>query len=129
MKNPLFLTLAEVVEIQKDQIKRYGGDPGVRDIRLLESAVFQAQASFGEQWLHKDIFEMAAAYAYHICQNHPFVDANKRTALAAALMFLELNGISLLDPKGQLADAMFKVAKGELTKTQLTNIFQQLPNE
>ncbi len=82
MPEPCFLTLAEVIEIHVDQIKRYGGRQGIRDFGLLESALAQPEASFGGEWLHRDVYEMAAAYAYHICQNHPFIDGNKRTALA-----------------------------------------------
>jgi death-on-curing protein len=127
VKEPFFLTLAEIVEIHKNQIELYGGDLGVREIRLLESAASQPEASFGGEWLHKDLFEMAAGYAYHICQNHPFVDGNKRAALASALVFLELNGISILDPKGLLLDAMLKTAKGTLSKAELAEIFRVLP--
>ncbi len=93
MKEPLFLTLAEVIEIHNDQIKRYGGSAAIRNIGLLQSAIAQPPASFSGQWLHGDIFMMAAAYAFHICGNHPFIDGNKRTALASALVFLRLNGI------------------------------------
>jgi death-on-curing family protein len=75
---------------------------GLRDLALPESALAQPEASFAGEWLHGDHYEMAAAYAYHLCQNHPFIDGNKRTALAAALVFLELNGITILDPRGRL---------------------------
>ena len=74
MTVPLFLTLAEVIEIHTDQIQRYGGQAGLRDLALLESAIAQPEASFAEEWLHADRYEMAAAYAYHLCQNHPFID-------------------------------------------------------
>ncbi len=74
-----FLTLDEVIEIHRDMIERYGGSFGIRDEGLLESAVAMPQAGFGEQYLHADVFEMAAAYLFHIVRNHPFVDGNKRT--------------------------------------------------
>jgi glutathione S-transferase len=70
----LFLTLAEAIEIHSDQIHRYGGQAGLRDLALLESVLAQPEASFAGKWLHGDQYEMAAAYAYHLCQNHPFVD-------------------------------------------------------
>ncbi len=114
MKSISFLTLAEVVEIHADQITRYGGSDGVRDINLLSSAVAVPYASFSGSFLHADVYEMAAAYAFHICQNHPFVDGNKRTALASALVFLELNDISILDPAGKLYHAMISIASGKL---------------
>jgi len=120
------LTLAEVVEIHADQIKRYGGSDGVRDMTLLSSAVAMPYASFSGSFLHTDIYEMAAAYAFHICRNHPFIDGNKRTALASALIFLELNGISLLDNEGKLYDAMMSLASGHLNKAEIAKILREL---
>jgi death on curing protein len=125
----LFLTLAEVIQIHADQIHRYGGQAGVRDLGLLESALAQPEASFAGAWLHKDRYEMAAAYAYHLCQNHPVIDGNKRTALAAALVFLELNEISILDPRGRLKNAMFGIASGKMSKTDLAKLLRKLPRE
>lgn len=127
MAEPLFLTLAEVIEIHADQIHRYGGQAGLRDLGLLQSALAQPEASFGGAWLHRTLYEMAAAYAYHLCQNHPFVDGNKRTALAPALVFLELNGISLLDPRGRLKSAMFRIASGKMKKEKFATLLQKLP--
>jgi death-on-curing protein len=126
MKKTAFLTLAEVVEVHADQIQRYGGPDGVRDISLLSSAVAMPYASFSGSFLHKDIFEMAAAYAFHISQNHPFVDGNKRTALASALVFLELNGLSISDPGEKLYQAMISMAAGELGKEEFSAILRSL---
>ena len=126
MKSPIFLTLAEVIDIHNNQIELYGGQNGVRNFGLLQSALAQPEASFADQWLHDDIFLMAAAYAFHICQNHPFFDGNKRTALASALVFLELNNISLDDPQGKLLEAMLNMAKGTLSKQQLAQILKRL---
>jgi death-on-curing protein len=123
----LFLTLAEVVEIHADQIHRYGGQVGIRDLALLESALVQPEASFGGEWLHTDHFEMAAAYSYHLCQNHHFIDGNKRTALAAALVFLELNGVSILDPRGRLKSAMLRIAAGKMSKADFAKLLRKLP--
>ncbi len=126
MKEPSFLTLAEVLEIHRDQIKRYGGGAGLRDIRLLEAAIAVPQASFEGKFLHSSLFKMAAAYAYHISENQPFVDGNKRTALAAALIFLKLNGVSANDPEGKLYDVMMKVANKQIDKEGLAKIFKNL---
>ena len=126
MAIPAFLTLAEAIEVHTDQIHRYGGQRGVRDLGLLESALAQPEASFGGEWLHRNLFEMAAAYAYHLCQNHPFFDGNKRAALACALVFLELNGVPITDPKGLLKDAMLQVASSKMTKTELASLFRKL---
>jgi death on curing protein len=88
---PHFLTLDEVIAIQADQVERYGGSPGVRDLELLKSAIGMAEAGFGDQYLHSDLHEMAAAYLFHIIQNHPFTDGNKRVGAMAAFTFLKLN--------------------------------------
>ena len=73
---PLFLSLEEVLEIHRQQIERYGGASGVRDLALLESAITQPQAKYSNEFLHSSIPAMAAAYLFHICRNHPFVDGN-----------------------------------------------------
>lgn len=121
-----FLTLAEVIEIHKDQIERYGGHPGLRDYDLLCSAVAMPEASFGGTYLHTDIFEMAAAYVLHICQNHPFIDGNKRTGLACGLVFLEMNGKTILDDEGILYDNVMAVASGKMEKAEIAKIFRDL---
>jgi death-on-curing protein len=72
---------------------------------------------------------MAAAYAFHLCQNHPFVDGNKRTALACALVFLELNGISIEDPEGRLYEALMDIASGAMEKLGLADLLRALPQE
>jgi death-on-curing family protein len=84
---PLFLDLDHVLRIHRSLIEAYGGIEGVRDIGLLHSAIAMPQASFGGEFLHKDFFEMAAAYLYHITQNHAFLDGNKRTGAATAIVF------------------------------------------
>ncbi len=126
MKKIKFLTLAEVNEIHSDQIKHYGGRAGIRDINLLSSAIAMPYASFSGDFLHKDIYEMAAAYALHICQNHPFIDGNKRIALASALVFPELNGISISDPEDKLYESMMNIASGKMTKEDFAEILRTL---
>ncbi len=123
------MTLADVIEIHKNQISLYGGEYGTRDMRLLESALAQPEASFDGEWLHADLFEMASAYAFHICMNHPFVDGNKRAALVVALTFLEINGISILDPKKRLLTAMLQMADGHVAKKDFANLLKSLPTE
>ena len=85
---PEFLTVEDVLQIHDEQLSAYGGATGIRDQGLLESAVAMPQASFGGAYLHEDLPHMAAAYAFHIAQNQPFLDGNKRTGLVAALVFL-----------------------------------------
>jgi death-on-curing protein len=81
---PLFLTLDEVLEIHEEQIERYGGSAGLRDAAALASAVATPQATFGGEYLHTSIPGIAAAYLYHLCQNHPFIDGNKRVGANSA---------------------------------------------
>ena len=126
MKDLIFLTIAEVIEIHADQVQRYGGSDGIRDINLLSSAVATPSASFSGSYLHSDIYEMAAAYAFHICQNHPFIDGNKRAALASALVFLELNKVGISDPTGKLYDAMIALASNKLSKAEFADTLRKL---
>jgi len=126
MKKITFLTLSEVIEIHSNQIKLYGGKEGIRDISLLSSAVAMPYATFSGEYLHRNIYEMAAAYAFHICQNHAFIDGNKRTALASSLVFLELNGISIADPEERLYEALMNIASGELSKESFAEILRSL---
>jgi len=123
---PRFLSLSEVLTILRDQITRYGGEFGVRDLGLLSSAIAVPQAAFRGETLHSDLYEMAAAYAFHICQNHPFIDGNKRVALASALIFLDLNGITISDPEGTLYELMMAVAQSNLNKPDIATAFRKL---
>jgi death-on-curing protein len=119
---PDFLTVEEVVFLHEEQLGRHGGAVGVRDLGLLESAVATPQATFDGQFVHGDLFAMAAAYAFHIAQNQPFVDGNKRAGLAAALVFLDLNGVEIRDPEGRLYRAMLDLAERRLDKAGLATI-------
>ncbi|MBP9021645.1 MAG: type II toxin-antitoxin system death-on-curing family toxin [Spirochaetes bacterium] len=121
-----FLTLAEVIEIHNNQISLYGGAQGIRDISLLKSALAITESTFDNEYLHHDVFEMAAAYAYHICQNHPFIDGNKRVALVTALVFLDFNGIDIADPKEKLYQAMMDIASGKMNKYKLALLLKSL---
>ena len=91
----VFLTLDEVLAIHAQQIRDYGGMGGVRDLGGLQSAVAMPEQTFGGTYVHGDCWEMAAAYLFHLCKNHPFVDGNKRVALATALIFLDMNGFEI----------------------------------
>ncbi len=117
--NIRFLTMAEVLMIYADQMRRYGGDYGIRDPGLLSSALAMPETTFDGQYLHESIVEMEAAYAFHICQNHPFIDGNKRSALATALVFLSINKIEIEDPEERLYDGMMAVATGDWKATTL----------
>lgn len=125
MKEPLFLGLNEVIEIHRDQIERYGGYPSIRDIELLKSAVAMPAAGFGEDYLHTDIYEMAAAYLFHIIRNHPFVDGNKRTGAVTVVVFLMMNGIELHASEESFEAMVRSVAEGKLDKTGSAEFFRR----
>jgi death-on-curing protein len=116
---PLFLTLDEVLGIHADQIRRYGGQEGLRDLALLQSATGMPEATFEGEFLHGTLFEMAAAYLFHIARNHPFVDGNKRTALMCALVFLGLNGRRLNAQPDALYELVDGVASGSVDKAEV----------
>ena len=120
----LFLDMDRVLRIHLSLLEYYGGEQGVRDIGLLHSAIAMPQASFGGEFLHKDLFEMAAAYMYHIVQNHPFLDGNKRTGAGAALVFLDLNNIEIDPPTGSLYDLTIAVATGQAGKAEIAEFFR-----
>ena len=120
-----FLTLDEVIEIHQEMIDRYGGSAGIRDQGLLESAVASPQAGFGGQYLHVDVFEMAAAYLFHITMNHPFIDGNKRAGATAAFVFLKLNNRTLTAGENQFELIVRAVAEGKLGKDEIAKFFQK----
>jgi death-on-curing protein len=123
---PEFLELDEVLALHARQLERHGGAAEVRAEGSLSSAVAMPTQTFAGEFLHADLFEMAAAYAFHIAQNQPFVDGNKRTGLCAALVFLALNGRMLKDPADRLGDAMIAVAERRLDKRGLALELGQL---
>lgn len=120
----LFLTLDDIIESHQNQIDTYGGSHGIRDIGLLESAIAQPEASFGGRYLHADIFEMAAAYLYHLVMNHPFVDGNKRVGLEAALIFLDVNNENLNCSDEELVDLVLKTTAGQVGKREIAEFFR-----
>lgn len=124
LEHVLFLTMEEVLEIHEDQITNYGGSLGIRDQGLLESALAQPQASFSGEYLHKDIFEIAAAYGYHLVENHPFTDGNKRLGIVSALVFLDLNGIEIEVENDILERFTLDLAAGKVAKEQLAEFFR-----
>ncbi len=121
---PQFLTVDDVLESHAAQIATYGGSEGVRDHGLLESAIAQPMSMFGGQYLHTDIFEMAAAYLFHLVNNHPFVDGNKRVGLEAALVFLEINGHTVEATDETLVDLVLQTAQSKITKQHIADFFR-----
>ena len=114
---PRSLTLDELFLV-------HGNDP-VRDLTSLCHAIGMVTARFEGVLVHETLFEMAAAYLFHICRNHPFLDRNKRTAVAAALTFLELNGIEIDADASDFYNLVIGVAEGRITKAEVAVFLQQ----
>jgi death-on-curing protein len=114
------LTLDIVHEIHQVALDQFGGLDAIREPALLESAVAAPQATFGGEPLYADLIEVAAAYLFFLCRNHPFVDGNTRMALGACLVFLRLNEIEP-QPDGPAWEALTQaVATGTLDRDGTT---------
>lgn len=125
-ENCFHLTVEIVREIHRESIARFSGSRGLREPALLESAVAAPQASFGGKSPYASLVEVAAAYLYFICKNHPFVDGNKRTALGACIVFLRLNGIKPKADGREWEELTMDVAAGKLDRDGTTARLQQL---
>jgi len=121
---PVFLSLDEVLEIHEQQIERYGGASGLRDAAGLESAVATPQATFGGEFLHTSIPSMAAAYLFHLCQNHAFPDGTIGVGANAAVTFLLMNDWEATFNPEELVDIVLSVASEALSKVRLIEIFE-----
>jgi death-on-curing protein len=123
--DPVFLALDEVIEIHREMIAQYGGSDGIRDDGLLESAVATPQAGFGGEYVHSNIFEMSAAYLFHIVKNHPFIDGNKRTGAMAAFVFLKINKLTLVADEDQFERIVIDVAESKIEKREIADFLKK----
>jgi len=119
-----FLSVDDVLAIHGRMIAEFGGALGLRDRGLLESAAAMPAARMGGRYLHRGVAAKAAAYLFHLCRNHAFLDGNKRTALAAAEVFLRLNGASLSATDDELEHLTVGVADGTVSKDEVTAFFR-----
>lgn len=108
-KDIIYLTLEQILVIHEDQIALYGGTSGLRDLALLESALFRPQTSFADNDLYKTLFDKAATLWHSLILNHPFLDGNKRTGTVAMLVFLLINGWTVEVSKKELVQAALKI--------------------
>ena len=108
--------------LHEQSLLAYGGSSGIRDQGLVESAVFQPRNDYA--YGHADLFGVAAAYAYHIAEAQAFLDGNKRTAISAALAFLEGNGLVTMTNTDALYDAMIAIAERRMTKSELAHVLR-----
>lgn len=115
----IYLTLEQIIVIHEDQIVRYGGSSGLRDVSLLESAVFRSQSSFGGEDLYPTIFDKASALMRSLIFNHPFIDGNKRTGTVSMLVFLELNGYRLQVNQKALVNAALDMESKKINVEKL----------
>lgn len=122
----LHLTVDIVLEIHAEAIAQFGGALGLRDLALLESAIAAPQASFGGVSPFNDTVEVAAAYLFYLCSNHPFVDGNKRAALGSCIVFLKLNGYTTADDCDDWENLTLAVAAGVLSRNEVTAKLREL---
>lgn len=118
--NCFFLTVGLVREVHAAAIAGFGGADGLRDEALLESAVAAPQATYGGQSIYGSMEEVAAAYLFYLCRNHPFVDGNKRVALGSCLLFLRLNGLEPAPDGPEWVQLTMDVAASKLDRDQTT---------
>jgi death-on-curing protein len=125
--NPNYhLTVEVVQEIHSEAIGQFGGSDGIREMALLESAVAAPQASFGGESVYTDLAEVAAAYLFFLCCNHPFVDGNKRAALGSCIIFLRLNGVEPEPDSQAWEDLTLDVAASRIDREQTTTRLRAL---
>jgi death on curing protein len=123
---PIFLTLDEVLQIHARSLAQHGGSEGVRDLGLVESALASAINVF--HYAGGDVFDVAAAYAFHLSEAQAFLDGNKRTAVVAALVFLARNGAYVQPSTWQLYSAVIEVTEKKKSKADLADLFRKSAN-
>jgi death-on-curing protein len=112
MTEPEWLEVGIVLDFHAEQLALFGGPDGVRDLGLLESALARPRNKFAHG--EADLAALAAAYGFGIARNHPFVDGNKRTALASMIVFLNLNQLALAAPQEEATAIVLALAAGEI---------------
>ena len=124
MSSIVFIPKDIILFFHSQLIQLYGGSPGIRDVSLLESALEQPRTTFSGTYLHDNIFKMAAAYGFHLCNNHPFIDGNKRISLVAMDIFLQRNGYEIVASEKETYQIIMQLSTGNLTKDQLTKCLE-----
>ena len=119
MKNIIFIPEELILYFDHQLIQTYGGTYGIRDEKLLVSALEQAKATYEGNYLHDTLIKMAAAYGYHLCNNHPFVHGNKRIALVAMDVFLQRNGLEIVASEKEIYKMMIQLSSGGFSKKDL----------
>lgn len=125
MSNIIFIPKDVIIYFHNQLIQLYGGSLGIRDIKLLESALEQPKATFDGAYLHDTIFKMAAAYGFHLCNNHPFIDGNKRISLVAMDIFLQRNDYEIIASERETYKIILQLSTGDLSKEELASWLQK----
>lgn len=120
------LSVEIVREMHAEALRKFGGSDGVRDENLLASAVLTPQSSFGGKSPYADLVEIAGAYLFYLCGNHPFIDGNKRTAMMAAIVFLRLNEIEPAPDSDEWERLVLDVASSKLDRGETTRRLRKL---
>lgn len=123
--NPKFLTYEQIIFLHAGQIDEFGGHHGIKDEGLVRSAIAQPQSGLGEDYFHKDIHEMAAAYLFHLVKNHAFNDGNKRIAALAAAVFLQVNGYEVTAGEDEFEKIVFDAAQSLIGKSEIAEFFRK----
>ncbi|PIQ97152.1 MAG: type II toxin-antitoxin system death-on-curing family toxin [Nitrospinae bacterium CG11_big_fil_rev_8_21_14_0_20_56_8] len=115
-KEPVWVLKSVVLAMHEEQLLEHGGQPGLRDDHLLESALARPQQLFSYD--DPDLFDLAAAYVQGIVRNHPFLDGNKRTAFLTGYVFLARNGMLLQAPEAEAAQVMLNLASRKIKEEE-----------
>ncbi|MDN3506861.1 MAG: type II toxin-antitoxin system death-on-curing family toxin [Simkaniaceae bacterium] len=120
-----FLKIQDVIEIHDCLVQDFSGRLGIRDFGLLSSAIEMPKAQMAGAFLHESVFDQASAYLFHLCQNHPFIDGNKRTAAISSLVFLEDNKIFLNFDEIQFEKMTVETASGKISKQEIAHALKK----
>lgn len=123
--SPKFLTFNQVLILHKMQISQFGGIEGVKDEGLLLSALAQPESGLENEYFHKNLFEMSAAYLFHLVKNHAFNDGNKRIAALTASVFLQINGIVVTANEDEFEKLVLDAAQSIVKKEQIADFFRK----
>ncbi len=122
---PNFLTYEQIILLHDGQIKLFGGHHGVKDENLVRSAIGQPESGFGDDYFHKDLYEMAAAYLFHLVKNHAFNDGNKRIAALASAVFLQINGLRVIADEDEFEKLVLDAAQSIVGKKEIAEFFKR----
>ena len=122
---PKFLTYEQIILLHEGQINLFGGHHGVKNENLVRSAIGQPESGYEDDYFHKDLYEMAAAYLFHLVKNHAFNDGNKRIAALASAVFLQINGLRVIADEDEFEKLVLDAAQSFVGKKEIAEFFKQ----